>query len=256
MAITRAFKRSQGGAGDGIFLDADLDTSIIADTDDQIDFKIAGTDKFTISATEVDCHGSDLILDADGDSKITEAADDTIAFNVAGTEVFRILSGHKICFDSTTAESTSADNLQIDPEGHMYFYQNTDALQGILDFRNTNGYIGSIRTTGSAVQFNTSSDYRMKDNVNYTWSATDTLKSLKPCSFTFKGDASTTVHGFIAHELEEHIPHAVSGVKDATKTDGDGSTIIDPQSVDLSKLVPYLVKTIQELEARITALES
>ena len=52
MAVTRAFKRSQGGAGDGVFLDADLDTSIVADTDDQIDIEIAGADDFTFTAND------------------------------------------------------------------------------------------------------------------------------------------------------------------------------------------------------------
>ena len=52
MAITRAFKRSQGGAGDEVFIDADLDTSITADTDDQIDIKIAGSDDFQFAAND------------------------------------------------------------------------------------------------------------------------------------------------------------------------------------------------------------
>ena len=198
-------------------------------------------------------------LDSSGTNNLTinKIGAGDMLFSATNAERFRMLANGKICFGSTTAESTSIDNMQIDPSGgNIYMYQHTTSLQGVIDFRNPNGYIGSIRTTGSAVQFNESSDYRMKDNVNYTWSATDTVKSLKPCSFTFKGDLSTTIHGFIAHELQEHIPHAVSGVKDATRTDSDGSTIIDPQGVDLGKIVPYLVKTIQEQQAVIEDLQS
>ena len=200
-------------------------------------------------------------LDSSGTNTLTfnKQGAGSMIFKTSDTDRITMLAGGKVCFASSVAESTANDNMQINTAsdgGNIYMYQNTTALQGVVDFRNTNGYIGSIQVTGSETRFNTSSDYRMKDNVNYTWSATDTVKSLKPCTFTFKGDSSTTCYGFIAHELQEHIPHAVSGVKDATKTDGDGSTIIDPQGVDFGKIVPYLVKTIQELEARITALES
>jgi uncharacterized protein YfaP (DUF2135 family) len=183
----------------------------------------------------------------------------------ATSEVERILPSGKHLFGSTTAESTSEDNMQIDPAGgNIYMYQNTTDLQGVFDFRNPNGYIGSIRTTGSSTQFNTSSDYRLKENIDYTFDATTELKRLKPCKFNFIADADTTVEGFIAHEVAEVVPHAVSGEKDATRTqniyDDEGNitgteTVSDYQQIDQSKLVPLLVKTIQELEARITALE-
>ena len=120
-------------------------------------------------------------------------------------------------------------------------------------FANPNGTVGSITTNGSATAFNTSSDYRLKENVNYSFTATDTLKQLKPCEFNWKtDDTNTKLHGFIAHELKELVPESVSGDKDELDKDGN----IEPQGVDQSKLVPLLVKTIQELEARITALES
>ena len=178
---------------------------------------------------------------------------DAMRFDTNGSERMRILSSGKICFGSTTAESTSEDNMQIDTSGgNIYMYQNTTALQGVIDFRNPNGYVGSIRTTGSSTQFNTSSDYRLKENVEYTFDATTELKRLKPCKFNFKADTDTTVEGFLAHEVAEVVPHAISGEKDAT--DDEDNPIY--QQIDQSKLVPLLVKTIQELEARITALEN
>ena len=114
-------------------------------------------------------------------------------------------------------------------------------------FYNGNGGVGSISTNGSATAFNTSSDYRLKENVDYTWDATTRLKQLKPARFNFiADDTNTLVDGFIAHEVSSVVPEAISGEKDAVKMQG----------IDQSKLVPLLVKTIQELEARITALEA
>ena len=134
----------------------------------------------------------------------------------------------------------------------------------VVEIKYNGNVVGSISTNGSNTSFNTSSDYRLKENVEYTFDATTELKKLKPCKFNFIG-TSETIEGFIAHELSEVVPLAVSGTKDATKKedvfDDEGvktgtKTVPDYQGIDQSKLVPLLVKTIQELEARITALES
>ena len=96
-------------------------------------------------------------------------------------------------------------------------------------------------------------DYRLKENVNYSWDATTRLKQLKPARFNFIADREKgTVDGFIAHEVSSVVPEAITGAKDAV--DDDNKPI--HQGIDQSKLVPLLVKTIQELEARITALEA
>ena len=149
----------------------------------------------------------------------------------------------------------------------------------MIGFYNTNVNVGNIITNGSATAYSTSSDYRLKENVNYTWDATTRLKQLKPAQFSFKVDKDTTIElesgdnltldgtngssanaggsiiyedgthvvdGFIAHEVTGIVDEAVTGDKDA----------VEMQGIDQSKLVPLLVKTIQELEARITALEA
>jgi len=149
-------------------------------------------------------------------------------------------------------------------------------------FSNGFGEVGSIKTSGTSTSFNTSSDYRLKENVVTEWDATTRLKQLKPSRFNFKTDADKTVDGFLAHEVSSIVPEAVNGEKDATQDIGtikdaegnvelenvpesrkkDGQTWTKTgtenlyQDIDQSKLVPLLVKTIQELEARITALES
>ena len=143
--------------------------------------------------------------------------------------------------------------------------------------------VGYIRGTTSSTSFITSSDYRLKENVDYTCDATTRLKQLKPARFNFiADDTNTLVDGFIAHEVSSVVPEAISGTKDAMKDeeyevtpaveevrDEEGNitteaveavmgtrSVPDMQGIDQSKLVPLLVKTIQELEARITALES
>jgi len=122
----------------------------------------------------------------------------------------------------------------------------------LVQFYNNNGNVGSIVTSGSATAYNTSSDYRLKENVSYDFDATSRLKQLKPARFNFIADADKTVDGFLAHEVSSVVPEAITGTKDAVKEDGNP----EYQGIDQSKLVPLLVKTIQELEARITELEN
>jgi hypothetical protein len=168
---------------------------------------------------------------------------------------------------------------------------------GHITFVNDNGVVGEITTNGSTTTFATSSDYRLKENVDYTWNATTRLKQLKPARFNWiADDTNTLVDGFLAHEVSSIVPEAISKTKDATKTltnvvldangkvinskiskdnwehgkkeDEDGNRIFpadstwesskevpDYQTIDESKLVSLLVKTVQELEARITTLE-
>ena len=144
--------------------------------------------------------------------------------------------------------------------------------------------VGTITTNGSTTSYNTSSDYRLKENVVDITGATERLKQLQPRRFNFIGNTDLgTVDGFLAHEAQTVVPEAVTGTKDQTEsigdvTDGDGNTIetgvLEPdtlkeghtwaetgtrpvyQGIDHGKLVPLLVATIKELEARIAALEA
>ena len=134
-------------------------------------------------------------------------------------------------------------------------------------FYRAGNIVGSVQTSLSATSFVTSSDYRLKENVTPISGATAQTKLLKPCNFDWI--VGGNVNGFIAHELAEVVPEAVTGTKDAMMdeeyevtpaTDTEAAvmgirSVPDMQGIDQSKLVPLLVKTIQELEARITALE-
>jgi hypothetical protein len=157
---------------------------------------------------------------------------------------------------------------------YLRFCKTYSGVREGISFAHNDSQVGGITFNDSATSFNTSSDYRLKESVTYEFDATTRLKQLKPCRFNFIADADTTVDGFLAHEVSSIVPEAISGTKDEVevwedgeklpdgvsvgdnKLDDKGNTIPKYQSIDQSKVVPLLVKTIQELEARITALES
>lgn len=116
---------------------------------------------------------------------------------------------------------------------------------------NPSGTIGKIEASGNSVSFITTSDYRAKENIVDMTDAVSRLKQLKTHRFNFKG-TTNTVDGFLAHEVQPIVPEAVSGTKDAVDDDGKPEL----QGIDQSKLVPLLVGAVQELTARLEALES
>ena len=287
-------------------------------------------DNITIDGTEIDLSSGDLTIDVAGDINL-DADGAQIRLKDGGTEfgVFSNESGDFIIkpqvqdkdliFKGDDGGSTiTALSLDMSEGGRAAFNSHIDMTNNTLIFtgmsvnakciqttasgshsytaaffRNSSGTeVGSIGVTTSGSSFNTSSDYRLKENVNYSFDATTRLKQLKPARFNFIVDADTTVDGFIAHEVSSIVPEAITGEKDATedikdvvlKADGTiladnisenkwtegkadktyasdttwvaNKTVPKYQGIDQAKLVPLLVKTIQELEARIAALES
>ena len=151
----------------------------------------------------------------------------------------------------------------------------TSGTRILLAFKtsgSTGTLVGRVTSDGSSATYATSSDYRLKENLEYNWDATTRLKQLKPARFNWIADESnTTVDGFIAHEVSSIVPEAVNGEKDAMteellyvngdeipdgKKVGDvkEASVIDPQGIDQSKLVPLLTKALQEQQATIEAL--
>jgi hypothetical protein len=119
-------------------------------------------------------------------------------------------------------------------------------------FINSSGTsVGWIRSSTSATTYNTASDYRLKENVQPMQNALAKVAELKPVTYTWKTDGSAS-DGFIAHELQEVCPDAVSGEKDAVNEDGS----IKPQGIDTSFLVATLTAAIQELKAELDALKA
>ena len=145
------------------------------------------------------------------------------------------------------------------------FGRDTDG--SIVIFQSAGGTEGSIAISGSTTNYNTSSDYRLKDNIVNITDGITRLKQLKPRRFNFIKDPSITKDGFIAHEVDSIVPEAVTGTKDEIFSKDDEENNIkagDPkyQHMDASKLIPLLTAALQEeiakreaLEARISALE-
>jgi hypothetical protein len=129
---------------------------------------------------------------------------------------------------------------------------------GLVAFYVAGTQVGSISTNGSSTSYVTSSDYRLKEDIKPVENALERLQDIKPVNFAWKSSGDR-VDGFIAHELAEVIPEAVTGEKDETKEDGTPVY----QGIDQSKIVPLLVAAIQEqqelikeLTARLEILEN
>jgi hypothetical protein len=244
-------------------------------------------------------YGVKLSYSGGNTSGIIDTADsaNTLEFRIANSEKMRIDSSGGLRVNTTSNIFNSASNEKLTVDGSTAGNAatfSTSASGGFpaLYVRNTltgtvnaiiflqgspSSQCGSITMSGgTSTAYNTSSDYRLKENVTADWDATTRLKQLNPVRFNFITDPDKTVDGFLAHEVQDIVPEAITGTKDAMRDeeyevtpavlDEDGNEVTpavmgtrsvpDYQGIDQSKLVPLLVKTIQELEARIVALEN
>lgn len=123
----------------------------------------------------------------------------------------------------------------------------------LMGWFNSGVNIANVINNGTSVSYNTTSDYRLKEQVVDFAGGMSAIRALRPVTFKWKSNPSgPTATGFIAHEVQAVIPQAISGEKDAVNADGS----IKPQGMDNSFIVPYLVAAIKELESRIAALEA
>jgi hypothetical protein len=143
--------------------------------------------------------------------------------------------------------------------GRINFYKNGTAgtHTACSFYNNVTSQVGSIVYSDSATGYNTSSDYRLKEDVQPMVNPTDRLLELNPVNFAWKSNGSR-VDGFLAHEVQVIVPEAITGTKDAV--DDDGNPVY--QGIDQSKLVPLLTAALQEalseiqdLKARVATLE-
>jgi len=270
MALTKIGKEgitgiSNASDANAITIDSSERVMIGTTTEGRAD---EGADIFTIEAPDGGHAGMTIrsgtssygsIYFSDGTSGASEYASsiqfnhstNNLALGVGGSDHMIVDSGGSVLIGQTSGSAqlevtaTSAENVaewrNYNNDGRGFAFQNS-----------SNSTVGGITWNASSTSFNTSSDHRLKENVDYTFDATTRLKQLKPARFNFIADADTTVDGFLAHEVQSVVPEAISGTHN--EVDDDGNAVM--QSIDQSKLVPLLVKTIQELEARITALES
>ena len=173
------------------------------------------------------------------------------------TERARIGSNGTVRFHKTT-DDINVGGAEIRATGVGVFtvgsnecmFLNRQTTVGTIESFAYNGSaVGSISVTGAATAFNTTSDYRLKENIAPVQGAADIVKMMRPCTYTFKSDGSWA-DGFLAHELQELHPAAVIGSKD--EVDEDGKPVY--QGVDYSKLTPILTAALQEALAKIDDL--
>ena len=189
---------------------------------------------------------------------------------------------------TVVTSSTNAAQFIVNANSYPIVCSQNGSSSGLVYFNYNNGNVGTITTNGTITLYNTSSDYRLKENVAPMTGALDTVAKLKPVTYTWKANGSNG-QGFIAHELAEIVPNCVTGKKDAMRVekyeispaipaeiDEDGKVIKEAveavmgekevpnfQGIDTSYLVSTLTAAIQEqqamietLTARLTALES
>ena len=243
---------------DMIFQGTDGGSGITALT---LDMSAGGNALFnnTVAVADGDASAPGFRFKDDLNNGMFRAGTDIIGLSTDGTERLRIDSGGVFLIGTTSGFSSCKIGVVFDGTNlNGIVLKTTRTVQtgsNYLVCVNSSGAVtGSIQQTGTTtVAFNTSSDYRLKENVVTDWDATTRLKQLKPSRFNFIADGTDrVVDGFLAHEVSSIVPEAICGEKDAV--DADGNAVM--QGIDQSKLVPLLVKTIQELEARITTLEN
>jgi hypothetical protein len=176
-----------------------------------------------------------------------------VAFSTNGQERMRINGTGDVFFGTTQNNSdvegmTYVDNrLTIARDADLPLLLSRITNGGTLaSFRCAANNVGSISVTTTGTTYNTSSDYRLKQNIEPMVGGLTKLVQLKPSAFEFKVEPGVKVDGFIAHEVQAVVPQAVTGEKDGEEMQG----------LDMSKLVPVLVAAVQELSAKVAALEA
>ena len=180
----------------------------------------------------------------------TGSTADIITFMTGGSEKARIASSStgKFFVGCTETPSSSVAGSMVsttDAGSFTSFAAGTGAAtHGV--FGNGNGGVGSIQTSGSSTSYNTSSDRRLKSNIQDAESASDKIDAIQVRQFDWKADDIHQDYGLIAQELQPIEPIAVTGSADSD----------DMMGVDYSKLVPMLIKAVQEQQATIKSLET
>ena len=152
-------------------------------------------------------------------------------------------------FDNSSANQDShgiviraGDTDHLDSATHYILFEESDGDD-----------VGELDSNGGNLGLTNTSDYRLKENINLITGGLAKVNALKPSTFNYKKYPNKVHEGFIAHEVvDAGIGYSVKGDKDAVKDDGS----INPQKFRISSLIPQMVSAIQELSAKVTALEN
>jgi hypothetical protein len=224
----------------------------------ELAFSAGGTQRFMLSATALTSVVPTRLADGiaaapaytftgDTDTGIYNRAANELGFSVAGSEAFSIAAAGSSLAGTLTVTKSSDDVLALNRQG-------TDGT--VIRIRNDGVTVGSISVSGSTTAYNTTSDYRAKENITPITDAVARVMALKPSRYNFIAHPGSTIDGFIAHEVSGVVPEAVQGEKDAMRVDENGDTVPDLQAMDPAKLVPLLTAALQEALTRIAALEA
>jgi len=207
----------------------------------------AGTSAvLTLNETSI---GAAQILAGSGNSLVFK----TFAGGSSFTEQMRIDSGGNIMFTATALGQVGLTAYAPGLTTRLYWNRSATASSSTaLEFADGGSTKGSISYTNTATTYATSSDYRLKENVEPITGAAARILQLKPRRFNFIVDPDHTVDGFLAHEAQAVVPECVTGTKDAV--DEDGNPVY--QGIDQSKMVPLLTAALQEAIAKIETLEA
>ena len=222
-----------------------------------------------IQLTDTDTGADHLISGASGVGSLfihadvnSEGSNSAMLFQIKGSERMRIDSSGNVLVGNS---SYNSNNIGSGFSADGFGYHTRDgalALSlrrktsdgGILDFRKDSAIVGSVSVTSSGTTYNTTSDARLKADIQPIADAKDRLMQMNPVSHKWKADPEAgAVVGFIAQEMQEIVPEAVSG-------DPDGDEMM---SMDYGRITPVLVaalqdahKKIEELESRLAAVEA
>jgi hypothetical protein len=300
---------AEGDLGVGLHIkSADSGSSVASGADELV---IEGSGDAGLSILSgTDANGSIMFGDSadnDGGRIQYNPNNDRMMFTTSGSERMRIDSTGRVKINNTDSNA----HLQVYNTGNATYTaffrgnstetvvlirSNTDSGNNrTVDFIDQDSTLcGSINVNagGNTVSYETSSDYRLKENVTDLTNATTRIKNLKPKRFNFTAKPDTTLDGFLAHEVQSVVSEAASGTKDATETkknvvvnnkgnvEQEGITeedwkqgkidekfandtqwfaekeFIKPQGVDSSKLVPLLTAALQEAITEIESLKA
>jgi hypothetical protein len=199
-----------------------------------------------------------------GDAYIYNVDNTNLRFATSDTERMRIDSSGTVLINTTsffqsTKVGIEAPNIDIfsvrgNNVGAGYRYDSTSSTGLAAYFSHSSNTVaaGSITIGSGSTSYNTSSDYRLKENVVELTDATERLKQLNPSRFNFIVDPNKTVDGFLAHEVQSVIPEAITGTHN--EVDADGNPVY--QGIDQSKLVPLLTAALKEAITKIETLET
>ena len=176
------------------------------------------------------------------------------------TERMRVASDGDVLINTTTPVADTGAIFCVDgsvgfqSQGRPCLTVNRQTDDGnAIEFKRGGNPVGNIRVTTSSTSYNTTSDYRLKENVVDMTGAITRVKALAPKRFNFiVDDDATTVDGFLAHEAQTVVPESVTGTQN--EVDDDGNPVY--QGIDQSKLVPLLTAALQEAIAKIETLET